>query len=677
MKTTLSNNNFSVGIVNSSVNGRYDLPIYRNGLEICDNFIIPYEGGLKNRTGTIKLLDTVESYLIPFIFNKEQAYLIQFTTDKKIRFITYSESGIFGYIKSEDNSIYELESPYTLEEARKLQYAQNSDVMYLCYKEYLPKKLIRKSATTFEIKDVVFESASPFTANTGYPSAVCFYENRLFYGGVKNKPTFIYASDVGYHDKFSLTGTDDELDGFTFDLSDASQNINWLFPTQNTLIAGTQSCLLYLDGGNVGQSMTKKSFRSRKASENGNNGSIPIKNNNVAIYIDETERKTRSFTYELTAEQYNTPNLNILNSDFTIGGLKEIKTLNNKNNYIYVLKHDGSLMFVNYLASENINTWTTLHFHNKIIQIQNLPRGYDTFEDLLLLVEEDSKYYICKLADEVEIKNQNDFFTGNLEEDTKTYQRYISEIAKQFNYLDMSKTYSDYYESTITYNKETNIITSTAEDFTENDINKNIVYKSDDGKDYATFRIIKYINSTSVKVESLRSKYSRNTYSKWYKSFGSITITDSYYFNKTVSVVADGGYIGEFEVSDNGFIDFNKQITVATIGFKYTAVAKSLNLGYEMNGINTQITNKNISKVNLRCNNSAGGEFTTNRYETQKIQDFSPNGYYDNIPLLINGDVSINVNDNWSSEKHFYILQTQPLPLNITMITITREDNTQ
>ena len=96
-----------------------------------------------------------------------------------------------------------------------------------------------------------------------------------------------------------------------------------------------------------------------------------------------------------------------------------------------------------------------------------------------------------------------------------------------------------------------------------------------------------------------------------------------------------------------------------------------------MNGINTQITNKNISKVNLRCNNSAGGEFTTNRYETQKIQDFSPNGYYDNIPLLINGDVSINVNDNWSSEKHFYILQTQPLPLNITMITITREDNTK
>lgn len=96
-----------------------------------------------------------------------------------------------------------------------------------------------------------------------------------------------------------------------------------------------------------------------------------------------------------------------------------------------------------------------------------------------------------------------------------------------------------------------------------------------------------------------------------------------------------------------------------------------------MNGINTQITNKNISKVNLRCNNSAGKEFTTNRYETQKIQNFLSNGYCNNIPLLINRDVSINVNDNWNNEKHFYIIQTQPLPLNITMITITRKDNTQ
>ena len=673
-KTNLSNNNFSTGLVNQAVNGRYDLPIYKNGLSLCENFIVSYEGGLKNRTGLIKKLDSVESVFIPFIFNKEQSYLVQFTATK-IRFLTYSSDGTFGYILDGSNNIYELTSPYTLAEARLVKFTQNSDVMYLAYKDYIPKKLTRTSATTFTIADVIFTGISPFTVSTGYPSAVCIYENRLFYGGIKNKPTFIYASDVGYYDKFSLTGTDDNLDGFTFDLAETNTNIDWIFPAQNTLLAGTKDGILYMDGGSVGTAMTKVTFRSRKASDDGSNGSIPMKNDNIAFFIDTTESKVRSFTYDLVGDTFNTNNLNLLNTDFTIDGLKSIKTVKNKDNFSYVLKNDGTILFFNYLQNENINTWTSLKYHNEIVEIQNLPRGYDEFEDLIFLVKENNAYYICIMADFLELKNRDSFYTGNKKVDDLTYQRYLSEQAKYFNYLDMSNVYNDDYISTITYNPTNNTITSTEDNFTNADIGKHIVYKTATGKDFGIFKIISYNTAKIVGVELVNSTYTSLTSSSWYKSFSTITIADSYYYNKTVSVVADGGYIGDYTFNGSGFIDFEKQITSIVIGFKYTAIAKSLNLGYEYNGVSTQITNKNISQINMRFINSAGGSFSTDRYNQEDIQDFNPDGYYDNIPLLMNGDKKINYQDNWSAEKSFYIIQDKPLPFNITMLTIQRDDN--
>ena len=98
-------------------------------------------------------------------------------------------------------------------------------------------------------------------------------------------------------------------------------------------------------------------------------------------------------------------------------------------------------------------------------------------------------------------------------------------------------------------------------------------------------------------------------------------------------------------------------------------------LGYDVEGNNTQITNKNISKVDIRFINSAGGKFGTDRYDLETIQEFDPNGHYDSIPLLMNGDIERHILDNWDKQKSYYIIQDQPLPLNVSMITLVREDN--
>ena len=85
-------------------------------------------------------------------------------------------------------------------------------------------------------------------------------------------------------------------------------------------------------------------------------------------------------------------------------------------------------------------------------------------------------------------------------------------------------------------------------------------------------------------------------------------------------------------------------------------------------GLNTQNTVKNLNRAGIRFVASAGGEIGTDLYRMTAIQDFSPAGYYDLVPLPMDGDKYVNYNDSASKQKVIYIRQDSPLPLRITSL---------
>lgn len=77
--------------------GRYELPVYQHGCRRCRNFIVETQGGAKYRTGTRYVHHTrlnKTANLLPFEFNDEQAYQLEFT-DRKLRF--YKDEGIITF----------------------------------------------------------------------------------------------------------------------------------------------------------------------------------------------------------------------------------------------------------------------------------------------------------------------------------------------------------------------------------------------------------------------------------------------------------------------------------------------------------------------------------------------------------------------------------------------------
>lgn len=88
-RVVVTQQNYSAGELAKKLAGRYDLGVYYNGTEWMQNFIATVQGMASYRSGTVfvwNTRDNKEAILIPFEYNTEQAYVLEFT-DLKMRII--------------------------------------------------------------------------------------------------------------------------------------------------------------------------------------------------------------------------------------------------------------------------------------------------------------------------------------------------------------------------------------------------------------------------------------------------------------------------------------------------------------------------------------------------------------------------------------------------------------
>ena len=657
-------NNFTRGQLDHDLNGRYDLPFYFNGFEVARNFISNYKGNMKYRTGmeyVAKTRENQEAVLMEFRFNTEQSYLLEFT-ENKMRFYTYDANGKFGYVVDDNNNVIELETKITLEQAKKLQKAQNSDVMYLVMNEINPQKLTRTSATSFTM-----EKAVPTGINyeeLGYPSGVTFYSGRLWYGGFSKKPLSVYGSKTTEYDNFTIpTSGVKSDDPLKLTLSEITDPISWLMGGKSNLYAGNPEGMSLINGGGTDTPITATEVNADLANREGASGAIPTRKDSQVFYISSDKRKVYMFDYDLLTEKFISTDLNWLAQEVTRDKLKSIYTKRDDNNNIYCLTEGGQLLTLLYNTTESINGWFPCNTNGKIASICTVTRP-DGKDDLFCCVERNGSWFIERLADEIEFAKF--YETKHYLEDKKKsfYNRLVAEQLKQCVYLDNASKYDAISTVEITYND--GVMTAVSDTFTEKMVGHYIVFKSRTGKEYGTFEVLEYISPTELKVEIASDGCYPNTWSEWYISFNEITgLTD--FEGQTVKVVADGGYLNDFVV-ENGTISFDREVTSCVVGYGYTGLLKTFPLGSVQGGKNLQTSKKRIAEFVLRFVNSGGVNVGTDLYSLQAVQYFAPTGFFDLPPLPMDGDESRHVPDNFETSKSIFLTQDMPLPMNLTVI---------
>lgn len=137
--------NFTGGEFSPRLYGRVDIERARNAAEIMENVVVYVQGGAVRRPGLrfiapAKHMDK-RAVLIPYVFNEDQAYMLEFG-DAYIRF--FNASGQIVYESSPGVfTPVEIGTSYAEADAPNVDYVQAKDTMFLLHESYESQRLRR------------------------------------------------------------------------------------------------------------------------------------------------------------------------------------------------------------------------------------------------------------------------------------------------------------------------------------------------------------------------------------------------------------------------------------------------------------------------------------------------------------------------------------------------------
>ena len=152
-KASPSFSNFTAGELSPKLDGRTELSKYFNGCKKLQNFLVEPQGGATRRPGTQFIAETKNSAnasrLIPFEFNVEQAYILEFGNNY---FRIYKDGGQV----TSGGSVVEVTTTYTSAQLAGLKFAQSADVMFIVHPEHKPRQITRTAHDAWTITDIDF-----------------------------------------------------------------------------------------------------------------------------------------------------------------------------------------------------------------------------------------------------------------------------------------------------------------------------------------------------------------------------------------------------------------------------------------------------------------------------------------------------------------------------------------
>jgi hypothetical protein len=154
-RVTVIKTNFTAGEISPRLLSRVDIARYQNGARTLYNTYPLVHGGARRRAGlrytAAAKNATKRARLVPFVFNREQAFMLEFG-EQYVRFYTPS-----GQIESSPGTPYEVAAPWDDTELSDLRYVQGADTLFLAHASYPMRKLVRYANTNWKLSVVEFE----------------------------------------------------------------------------------------------------------------------------------------------------------------------------------------------------------------------------------------------------------------------------------------------------------------------------------------------------------------------------------------------------------------------------------------------------------------------------------------------------------------------------------------
>lgn len=194
-KINLISTNFTAGEISPRLMGRVDISRYANGVKRMENAFPVIQGGAMRRYGLRFYAEVKDGTkpvrLVPYIFNRSQAYVLEFGDSYMRVFREEGQVTVSGLP-------YEIATPFDETQVQIVGYTQSADTMFMTHPEVFPQRLQRYAVDQWSLVDAPFD-VEPFDEVGDWPSVEVTLSSAAVGAGVTATAasSLFLAADVG------------------------------------------------------------------------------------------------------------------------------------------------------------------------------------------------------------------------------------------------------------------------------------------------------------------------------------------------------------------------------------------------------------------------------------------------------------------------------------------------
>ena len=218
----------------------------------------------------------------------------------------------------------------------------------------------------------------------GYPRAVIFYEDRLWFAGSYNRPQTLWASTTGDYENHQYGTNDDDALNYTINTQDMNA-IQWL-SAGKVLGIGTLNGEFTLSATNISDPVTPTNVKILPQTTYGSaEGVRPQRVGGAILFLQRAGRKIREYVYNFETDSYVAPNLNVLADHIVQQGVSQISYQQEPYQIVWAARNDGVLAGMTYERSEDVVGWHRHTLGGSVESVVTIPH-WDGDQDVLWMV---------------------------------------------------------------------------------------------------------------------------------------------------------------------------------------------------------------------------------------------------------------------------------------------------
>jgi hypothetical protein len=195
----------------------------------------------------------------------------------------------------------------------------------------------------------------------GYPRCCAFFEQRLWAAGSDSEPTVVWASRSSRFENFEDGEEDDHAIVYRA-ASGLADVIRWLSGGR-VLTAGTSQGEYAIAASNQNEALTPSNLRMLLQTTYGASDCPPVRVNEAVLYPQRNgspanaSRKLREFSYDFTADVFNSVDLTVFAEHVTGSGINRMGYTMQPDPMIWATRVDGQMAVCTYERLQEVIAW--------------------------------------------------------------------------------------------------------------------------------------------------------------------------------------------------------------------------------------------------------------------------------------------------------------------------------